>query len=157
MFDKAGSQGGGRAGASPTFLANKFTATVVVFLLCEGIGGSEKIGPSENQTTIRQDIVARGLHAVFTPTFSYRAQPVGCLRILECLKKAGLASGCGYLSNVRGGHHARQARAEPADEDGHIDAGEREGWGVVHDFRTPAPRGKTAGCNSNFSSLAHSR
>jgi hypothetical protein len=68
MFDKAGSQGGGRAGASPTFLSNKFTATVVAFLLCEGIGGAEKIGPSEKQATIRQDIVARGLHAVFTPT-----------------------------------------------------------------------------------------
>jgi hypothetical protein len=57
----------------------------------------------------------------------------------------------------KGGHHAQQARAEPADEDGGANTREREGWGVVHDFRIPAPRGKTAGCNSNFSSLAHSR
>ena len=156
MFDKAGSQGGGRAGASPTFLSNKFTATVVVFLLCEGIRGAEKIGSSENQTTIRQDIVARGPRRVYSNILLPRPAR-GLLKNIGMFEKSGFGFRLRLHVQRKGGHHAQQARAEPAHEDGHIDAGEREGWGVVHDFRIPAPRGKTAGCNSNFSSLAHSR
>ena len=107
MFDKAGSQGGGRAGggragASPTFLSNKFTATVVVFLLCEGIRGAEKIGSSENQTTIRQDIVARGPRRVYSNILLPRPAR-GLLKNIGMFEKGGFGFRLRLLVQRKGG------------------------------------------------------
>ena len=113
MFDKAGSQGGGRAGASPTFLSNKFTATVVVFLLCEGIRGSEKIGSSENQTTIRQDIVARGPRRVYSNILLPRPAR-GLLKNIGMFEKGGFGFRLQLLVQRKGGRRpANACRARP--------------------------------------------